>query len=69
MPTQYADLGLIPVDNPIPGMIDEAAQRHGVDRNLAHVVAQMESNYNPKADSGKAQGVMQLAPLLRTNSG
>jgi|SRR5215471_3143550 len=70
MPNPYAGLGLIPADNPIPGMIDAAAERYGVDRNLAHVVAQMESNYNPRAVSGAgAQGVMQLMPATARGLG
>jgi hypothetical protein len=52
----------IDADNPVLGQIDDAAAHYGVPRELAHVVAQMESGYNPRADSGKAQGVMQLTP-------
>lgn len=70
MPNSAADPNLIPVDNPVLGMIDAAAERYGVDRNLAHVVAQMESNYNPHAVSGAgAQGVMQLMPATARGLG
>jgi hypothetical protein len=63
------DIGWVADDNPVLGQLDSAATRYGVDRNLAHVVAQMESGYNPNADSGKAQGVMQLTPATGTALG
>lgn len=51
-------------------MIDEAADRHGIDRNLAHTVAQMESRYNPRARSPVgAMGVMQLMPATARSLG
>src|SRR5215831_397484 len=59
----------VDADNPVLGQIDDAAARYGVPRELAHVVAQMESGYNPRADSGKAQGVMQLTPATGTALG
>ena len=64
------DFGLVADDNPVLGQIDRAATRYGVDRNLAHVVAQMESSYNPNAVSHVgAQGVMQLMPATANSLG
>ncbi|PWT72892.1 MAG: hypothetical protein C5B60_08910 [Chloroflexi bacterium] len=46
----------------IPALLDSKADQYGVPRQLVRTVAQMESSFNPKADSGEAQGLMQLSP-------
>lgn len=47
----------------IPQMIDRAAERHGLPRELIHGVAKAESGYRQDAVSPKgALGVMQLMP-------
>ncbi len=46
----------------ITDLLDRKADQYGVPRNLVHTVTGLESNYNPRADSGKAQGLMQLTP-------
>lgn len=57
-------------DSSLQRLIDEAADRHGIDRELAHTVAQMESNYNPQARSPVgAMGVMQLMPTTAQSLG
>lgn len=44
-------------------LIEETAQRHGVDPLLVHAIISVESNYNPFAVSEDgAQGLMQLLP-------
>lgn len=45
------------------GVIEDAANRHGLDPSLLHAVIQAESGYNPGAISHKgAIGLMQLMP-------
>lgn len=48
---------------PFAPIIASAAARHGVDLRLVHAVIETESNYEPRARSGKgAKGLMQLMP-------
>jgi soluble lytic murein transglycosylase-like protein len=48
---------------PFAALIDQAADRHGVDRRLVHAVVEAESNYQPRARSPKgARGLMQVLP-------
>ena len=50
-------------DASVNELIEDAAQRHGVDPLLVHSVIQVESSYNSKAISpAGAQGLMQLIP-------
>jgi soluble lytic murein transglycosylase-like protein len=43
-------------------MIDAAADRHGVPRDLVHRVVIRESRYNPAARNGPYMGLMQIHP-------
>ena len=53
-----------PIPQPeLTKMIDEAAQKHGIDRTLVKEVARQESGFKPCAVSPKgAEGIMQLMP-------
>ena len=51
------------VPQKIMDMIDGISRKHGLDPTLVKIVAKVESNYNPRALSGKgARGIMQLLP-------
>ena len=51
-------------------MIDAAAKRHGVDRDLVHAVIAAESGYNPAAVSrAGAIGLMQVMPATAADYG
>jgi soluble lytic murein transglycosylase-like protein len=48
---------------PFAALIQEVAERHGVDPQLVHAVVEAESNYEPRARSPKgARGLMQVLP-------
>jgi hypothetical protein len=77
------DLGdptpLIPAARPRPSLsrntaydahINEAARKHGVDADLVRAIIQVESGFNPRADSRKgAKGLMQLMPTTARDMG
>ena len=51
-------------------IIDQGAQRTGLDTKLVHAVVRKESAYNPCATSSKgAQGLMQLMPVTQLQFG
>lgn len=62
-----------PLLEPTPeltAMVDETADRHGVDRDLVHAVIRAESGWNPYAVSHKgARGLMQLMPATADSLG
>lgn len=43
--------------------IDEMAKKYNVDPNLIAIIMTLESGGDPKANSGQAQGLMQITPL------
>lgn len=53
----------------ILSLLDQKADQYGVPRNLVRTVTGMESSYNPNASSGKANGLMQLAPATAKSLG
>ncbi len=60
---QAADLSSI--GPAIRRLVDQVAERVGLDRKLAHAVVDAESNYKPLAISPRgAMGLMQIMPAL-----
>jgi soluble lytic murein transglycosylase-like protein len=50
-------------------MIDSAADRHDVPRDLVHRVVMRESRYNPAARNGPYMGLMQIHPQTARGMG
>lgn len=59
-----------PEARPYGAVVDEAAQRYGLEPALLHAVITVESGYNPRAVSRRgAAGLMQLMPVTARRLG